>query len=325
MKDKKDKFPRGQVYRILRGKAELPSDPEEIDAWYYQQSASKEEINAFLKEVKPSDMLSKIKKNASIKNTSRSFNLISVTSIAASILLFFTLGALYFLFFSDYTLNQSKLAYKEVITHAGERKKGLLPDGSTVILKENSKITYPENFLDNRTVKLEGEAFFEVKRNGRKPFIVQATSLETTVLGTQFLVSDKKGKSEMVLVKSGKVSVAKINSSLEKSILEKGQKAKLNKSGNLELFRDVNEEKYFAWTEGTLVIEEANAFRIAKEISDWYGIEVINKVPDNSCLISGAYHKMSLEEVLETINYSVTLKYKLDDKKLTIYELTCKN
>ena len=100
----------------------------------------------------------------------------------------------------------------ELIEVKNENEKALpiqLIDGSLVILKKGSKISYSKNFMGNtREIFLSGEAFFEVTKNPNKPFIVFANELVTKVLGTSFSIKAyDKDKEVTVEVKSGKVSV----------------------------------------------------------------------------------------------------------------------
>ena len=85
-----------------------------------------------------------------------------------------------------------------------------MPDGTTVILKPGSRLSYPATFDKQapREVFLSGEAFFDVVKNPRQPFVVRAKTLTATVLGTSFTVSVREqDKRSFVLVRTGKVSV----------------------------------------------------------------------------------------------------------------------
>lgn len=88
-------------------------------------------------------------------------------------------------------------------------QKIFLADGSTVFLEKGANILIDENYgKRNRTVYLTGEAFFEVKRNEKVPFLVYSGGLVTEVLGTSFHIKPEgTGKSIEVSVKSGRVSV----------------------------------------------------------------------------------------------------------------------
>jgi len=85
----------------------------------------------------------------------------------------------------------------------------ILPDSSIVILSEGASIITDENYGEhNRTVRLTGEAFFDIKRNPNKPFLVYSGELVTEVLGTSFHVKPGlDNKAIEVSVVTGKVSV----------------------------------------------------------------------------------------------------------------------
>ena len=103
----------------------------------------------------------------------------------------------------------NEVAWSKVTT-AYQRKKIILPDGTGIWLAPQSTLEYPEEFSgDKRTVKLEGEAFFEVVKDRKRPFTVQSGTLTTRVLGTSFNINAYKSeRSATVTVLTGKVSVA---------------------------------------------------------------------------------------------------------------------
>lgn len=97
----------------------------------------------------------------------------------------------------------------KISTAYGEEKHLWLPDSSEVWLNAGTTIEYPEGFdARQRTVTLRGEAYFSVKRNAAKPFIVRTTALSVKVLGTQFNVKAYPDDARIVTtLKSGKVEV----------------------------------------------------------------------------------------------------------------------
>ena len=97
----------------------------------------------------------------------------------------------------------------EVVNYDHNVKYVQLPDGSSVVLQRNSRISYTKQFeAKKRVVILSGEAFFEVTKDAERPFFVYANELVTKVLGTSFSIrADEKGSNVLVAVKTGKVSV----------------------------------------------------------------------------------------------------------------------
>ncbi|GLU55931.1 hypothetical protein Dfri01_53920 [Dyadobacter frigoris] len=107
------------------------------------------------------------------------------------------------------SLNQKEEVIIEIANENKEVKYVQLPDGSSVVLRKNSRISYNKNFGQiKRVVVLSGEAFFEVTKDPEIPFFVYANELVTKVLGTSFSIkADENGKNVLVAVKTGKVSV----------------------------------------------------------------------------------------------------------------------
>ncbi len=128
-------------------------------------------------------------------------------SVAAAIVVF-TMG-LYF-FRSSLLHFIDPVHQQQAWSAAGERKKIQLADGSLVWLSPNSKLSYPDQFNDKqRSVSLDGEAFFEVAHDADHPFIIKTGKVNTVVLGTSFNISAyPKQKTISVTLVSGKVAVA---------------------------------------------------------------------------------------------------------------------
>lgn len=112
-----------------------------------------------------------------------------------------------------------------------------LPDGTLVSLNSDSHLSYPKRFGNHsREVTIDGEAFFEVKPNKRKPFIIHARNAQIRVLGTSFNVSAYPDSLLMeVIVKTGKVQVTNQIAESKQSnelILNPGDKGTLVLSNN---------------------------------------------------------------------------------------------
>ncbi|MFY8019793.1 MAG: FecR family protein [Bacteroidia bacterium] len=103
-----------------------------------------------------------------------------------------------------------------------ETKKEQLPDGSMVALNNHSSIQYQFN-ANKRTIHLKGEAFFEVKHDDSKPFIIEVDDLKITDIGTAFLVREKEEEKTIYIgVEEGIVRIEKDELQLE---LQAGEQA----------------------------------------------------------------------------------------------------
>ncbi|WP_281234041.1 FecR family protein [Flavobacterium gelatinilyticum] len=135
--------------------------------------------------------------------------------------------AVFVMFFAGYQFisrnNPTKIEMASTKTFPKDIRLLFLPDGTRVWLNENSEIYYPEKFSGkDRTVTLKGEAFFEVKRDEKRPFIISSGDIKTTVLGTSFSVTAYENKQPEVSVRTGKVKVEGLQNTV---FLERGFKA----------------------------------------------------------------------------------------------------
>lgn len=152
-----------------------------------------------------------------------------------------------------------------------------LPDGSQVWLYPDSRLKFPHRFAaDKREVALEGQAYFSVVRNTSQPFVVVANGMQTTVLGTEFVVSAYEDTAPNVTLVSGKVEVRK---DMEKTVLEPGKQARLNAGGHITV-EDVDTEQYIQWRDGYLYFDNATIHDILLAIGRNYNVCVICPHPE---------------------------------------------
>ena len=118
--------------------------------------------------------------------------------------IFFISGLSYHIYQSQ--SEESKLV---AVTARDEVKELMLPDGTKVWLNKHTTLKYPREFSEKgRNVYMEGEAYFEVKRNTAKPFIVRSEAMQVRVLGTVFnLKSDKTNRSAVATLIKGEIEV----------------------------------------------------------------------------------------------------------------------
>lgn len=146
-----------------------------------------------------------------------------------------------------------------------------LPDGSRVWLHPGSTIYFPSRFdSDRRWVKLEGEAYFSVVHDGRRPFTVEAGGTETTVRGTEFNVASYAESAVTVTLVSGSVSFA---AGGHEAFLTPGMQAVASGDRQPELHA-VSTEKYINWRDGFFYFDNTSLREILTEIGRNYGVTV---------------------------------------------------
>ena len=164
-----------------------------------------------------------------------------------------------------------------VIPH-GSSSRIVLNDSTVVWLNAGSSLIYPSKFgSKNREVVLFGEAFFDVAKNKDKPFIVQTTALEITVLGTRFNISAyPEDKTIQTVLETGSVAIRKINRTNrdKEIILKPNQLVSYDKLTKLSEVKDVNTEFYISWTYGLLTFENRDLNRVVKTIERYYDIRI---------------------------------------------------
>ena len=246
------------------------------------------------------------------------FSLWQKISVAASVL--FVLGFM-FTFNREKTENISSIPLKSILNEGiivqnttPNTREIKLEDGSTVKLASNSSISYPEHFGDkNRNVYLKGEAFFDVKKDPNKPFIVHAGNITTQVLGTSFSIkSYEEGKTIEVAVKTGRVSVFENNELNTKNrkgiILTPNQKIIFDKQTK-EIIPTIVATPIplitFEKLE-TFVFEEMPVEDVFTKLRKVYGLEiVIENQALNHCIFTGDLNDLPLSTQLDLICKSI--------------------
>ncbi|MEG1564410.1 MAG: FecR domain-containing protein [Bacteroides sp.] len=200
-----------------------------------------------------------------------------VYSIAASILLLFTIGGMSWLY--QKTTEQPDEMY--VLVCGRQTVDSVtLPDGTNVLISSGSRLTYPKAFKgDSRQVELSGQAFFEVAKDKKKPFIVKTAQMEVMALGTAFEVfSFDKGENKETVLLNGKVKVTMVELPGVRSpeyILNPNQKLFVAKNGKV-CVESVDANKYSAWrSKGCLSFENEKLAMIIPRLESWFKKKII--------------------------------------------------
>lgn len=145
--------------------------------------------------------------------------LITLPSFFVRVAAVLAIGIATYFVFRNYLPSNSEV----LLTATNESIEILLPDSSIINLNVDGEIKYSKNFTEDRKISLTGEAFFEVKKQKNKSFIVHADDLEIKVLGTSFYIIALENDSLIeVGVKTGTVQVAQISG--KESILPQGER-----------------------------------------------------------------------------------------------------
>ena len=195
----------------------------------------------------------------------------------------------------------------EAQTTEKEEQTLTLPDGSTVVLNENSTIRYAEDF-ENREVRLTGEAFFDVVKQDGATFTIFSEGAQTTVLGTSFNIRAYPEEPEVtVSVSTGKVEVASVDQEEEKVLLLPGASGQYNKM--LEKVREAPVSNAMAWKDNRLQFDNQPLGQVVSAIERYFGESVIlaNDQLAN-CRFMGDFSNPELQELLDAIAFTMELE-----------------
>lgn len=150
-----------------------------------------------------------------------------------------------------------------------------LPDGSEVTLNGGTTLVYPTNFSHReRRVSLNGEAFFSVKNDEERPFIVSAEKMQVNVLGTRFNVEAYKEETDMrVTLESGKIGL-QLSGSKEQMVLSPNQQVIYHKQTGDLIHRVVNVADVLAWQRNELVFDDIPLDEITRKLERCFNVKI---------------------------------------------------
>jgi transmembrane sensor len=191
-----------------------------------------------------------------------------------------------------------------------------LPDSSRIWLNASGELKYAKDFIRNRRVQLNGEAYFEVKPDKEHPFVVDAGKLQTTVLGTSFNINAYLSDSMYsVAVISGLVQVKDDTKALAR--LTPSMKLEFNTVSNKAIVSSIHESSVLAWTKGKLQFEGETFRDIVRRLEKWYGYKIIYTEPAMAtCRYYMTFSSaLSPEELFQAMSEVTATTYKIDHDK----------
>ncbi len=191
----------------------------------------------------------------------------------------------------------------------------VLPDSTVVTLNSNSTIRFPKQFAQNvRSVTIVGEAFFKVKPNAKKPFVIHAGGTQVKVLGTSFNVRAYPGAETVeVVVKTGKVEVTGKNSKIADTanaiFLVKGDKGTFYNETK-SLVKSVNTNiNFLAWKTNDIVFNETPLNEVVKCLEKVYHIEIrLNDAEIEKLPLTAHFNKKPIGFILNVIRLTFNLE-----------------
>ena len=291
------------------------------EIWF--SAVSREAASVYDKDKAFENFRNRVKSQKAIQSTSRrGFSLSALWRYAAVVAIIIAVGCISY--WQGEVNVKDTFADISVEAPLGSKTKLYLPDGTLVWLNAGSRMTYSQGFgVDNRKVELEGEGYFEVKRNEKIPFFVKTKDLQLQVLGTKFNFRDYPEDHEVVVsLLEGKVGLNNLLREEKEAVLSPDERAVLNKANGLLTVESVTASNASQWTDGYLFFDEELLPDIAKELERSYNVKI--HIANDSLKTFRFYgnfvrREQNIQEVLEALASTEKMQYKIEERNITIY------
>lgn len=298
------------LYRFFEGKTSIDEE-RSIRSWLTQSAENKK---IFLEERLTYDAL--LFTSSDVLNKQKrlfGFTPWMISTVAAVALLLIVSGL--YLFNNNHYPEQ----YNTILVPPGQRINLILADNSNVWLNANTTFRYPTQFpKKNRTVYLDGEGYFEVSKNEKRPFIVKTDLGDVQVTGTAFNVeaSSKHNIFETSLfsgsvdIYSNEAKLASLNPN-EKSTLE---------NNKLLVSKIMDPDKYL-WRKGLIAFNNKKLDEIILSLEKYFDVEIqidSKSLPQNT--YTGKFRQSDgVDYALRVLQKSIHFTYKRDEDTGKIY------
>lgn len=250
-------------------------------------------------------------------------------NIAASIIVLIAVGGMSYYagrmaWNRERSAEQLQSSFAEITTPMGSTTKVVLPDGSLVWINAGSRLRYDNDFnKTERSVRLQGEAYFEVAEDTLKPFIVQSDELDIRVTGTSFNVMSYTNEPEVdISLITGKVDVYFHNkqTSTEKVELTPDNKLSFNRETKEINIREVKGMDAMAWIKGQVRFKDLLFPKIARSLERKYNVNIqIQSEHLKKDIFSGSFSSQyTLEQILKEVDMENKYKIQKTDNRIII-------
>lgn len=197
----------------------------------------------------------------------------------------------------------------------------ILDDGTRAWINSDSELRYPLAFSGaKREVFLKGEAYFDVKREEDRPFVVATTRTEVNVLGTEFNVQSYENGVENITLIKGVVSVKEEGTGADHEVvLKPGENVSL-RDGLLHV-EEVDVLEYTSWKEGFFYYNNIRLEDILDELGRWFDFTVFYRNPEakDFRFKFWANRKDTVEQVIGRLNETGKLRIEVTGKTVIVF------
>lgn len=271
-----------------------------------------------MESINSKDAINKVKQRISGRKKFGKQIFVFWQKIAAIIVLPLLIYSLYQVTEDYFIGSSSKISWIEISTPVGLRSEFILPDGTKVWLNGNTHLKYPQKFNGHeRLVELKGEAFFEVFKNKKMPFLVDAGDLLVQAVGTSFNVSAYSDKIETALVE-GRVNILNDTNKGRRNVvsMQPGELAVYSTLSRALKVGAKNLDKYLAWRDGKILFRNDTLEEVMRKLGQWYNVDFhINPNVVHGYAYTGSFKGEGLHQILEYIELTTPVKFIFSEPK----------
>lgn len=316
------------IQKYLQGKTS-EEENQQLHQWIQQSPENKKRLfaekdiwdsygfHSNLKKYEVSPELELLKKR--IEPKQKTISIKQIFQIAAILLVTFGLGwASRYITFTG-GKQTSEVTMQEIFVPKGQVNQVFLADGTRIWINSETKLITPSVFSTNeRVVKLNGEAFFEVAKDAKRPFRVEVNGQQIEVLGTSFNVRAYENSNVIeTTLETGQIRLMTGN---QATLLEPGEQSLFNKSEKQLIISKVNPETFSSWKDGRYEFHNEDLIEVFKVVERWYDVEITTDETYFSGMhFSGVIKRnKDAKHFLELLNLSVPICYEIKAEKISI-------
>ena len=225
-----------------------------------------------------------------------------------------------------YIIDNRDPQYVEIRTGKGDKTHVTFADGSNVWLNAESKLKYPKRInKHNRTIYLEGEAYFELSDDQDEPLTIIADNTITQVRESAFNIKTGSENSQITItVAKGKLDVVDEMGNMPVITASQGEKTTIIPRYEFLFVEENNDNNFLSWKTGSLDFQDVPLSYVIEKIEDLYQVEIeVSNQKLRYCRFSHSFTNNSLDEILETITKNLNMNYLKKGNKIVIFGTEC--
>ena len=315
------------IQKYLQGKTS-EEENQQLHQWMLQSPENKKRLfaekdiwdtfsfHSNLKKYEVSSELGLLKKRIEPKQATISLK--QIIQIAAILLVTFGLGwgSRFISFGSKQT---AEVTMQEIFVPKGQVNQVFLADGTRIWINSETKLITPSVFATNeRVVKLNGEAFFEVAKDAKRPFRVEVSGQQIEVLGTSFNVRAYDNSNEIeTTLETGQIQ---LHTCSQTTLLKPGEQSLFNKTEKQLVISKVNPETFSSWKDGRYEFQNEDLLEVFKVVERWYDVEIAyDEMIFKGMHFSGVIKRnKDARHFLELLNLTFPISYEIKADKIRI-------